>query len=74
MGDSKEFRIPANKGDVIALMYRIGEVLETDMDGEDMIFKVRVNKDDYVKQAYLLVDYDQSVAKVEQDENEGESN
>ncbi|NQX63217.1 GTPase HflX [Paenibacillus qinlingensis] len=74
MGDSKEFRIPANKGDVIALMYRIGEVLETDVDGEDMIFKVRVNKEDYVKQAYLLVDYDQSSAKPEQDENEGESN
>ncbi len=74
MGDSKEFRIPANKGDVIALMYRIGEVLETDVDGEDMVFKVRVNKDDYVKQAYLLVDYDQSLAKSEFDENEGESN
>lgn len=74
MGDSKEFRIPADKGDVIALMYRIGEVLETDVDGEDMVFKVRVNKDDYVKLAYLLAAYDQSQVESEQDENEGESN
>ena len=61
MGESKEFRIPADKGDIISLMYRIGEVLETDVDGEDMLFKVRVNKDDYVKLAYLLVAYDQSM-------------
>ena len=54
-------------------MYRIGEVLETDVDGEDMVFKVRVNKDDYVKMAYLLVDYDQQLVLPEQDENEGES-
>ncbi|BFT71610.1 GTPase HflX [Paenibacillus sp. P36] len=72
MGESKEFRIPANKGDVISLMYRIGDVLETDVDGEDMIFKVRVNKDDYVKVAYQLVAYDQQAKQGQQVDSEGE--
>jgi GTP-binding protein HflX len=71
MGDSKEFRIPADKGDIISLMYRIGDVLETEVDGEDMLFKVRVNKDDYVKVAYQLVAYDQN-PQHEVQENEGE--
>ncbi|NOU99061.1 GTPase HflX [Paenibacillus planticolens] len=71
MGESKEFRIPADKGDVISLMYRIGDVLETDVDGEDMLFKVRVNKDDYVKVAYQLVAYDQQAQQEVQD-SEGE--
>ncbi|MBA2940025.1 GTPase HflX [Paenibacillus sp. CGMCC 1.16610] len=73
MGESKEFRIPANKGDVISLMYRIGDVLETDVDGEDMIFKVRVNKDDYVKVAYQLVAYDQQAKQGQQEDSEGEN-
>ncbi|MDU0200128.1 MULTISPECIES: GTPase HflX [Paenibacillus] len=72
MGESKEFRIPADKGDVISLMYRIGEVLETDVDGEDMVFKVRVNKDDYVKVAYQLVAYDQQAKQGQQEDSEGE--
>ncbi|SDN83518.1 GTP-binding protein HflX [Paenibacillus sp. yr247] len=71
MGESKEFRIPADKGDIISLMYRIGDVLETEVDGEDMLFKVRVNKDDYVKLAYQLVAYDQHAQQEVQD-NEGE--
>jgi GTP-binding protein HflX len=71
MGESKEFRIPADKGDIISLMYRIGDVLETDVDGEDMLFKVRVNKDDYVKLAYQLVAYDQHAQQGAQD-SEGE--
>ncbi|MBP1961813.1 GTPase HflX [Paenibacillus aceris] len=71
MGESKEFRIPADKGDIISLMYRIGDVLATDVDGEDMLFKVRVNKDDYVKVAYQLVAYDQQAQQEVQD-GEGE--
>ncbi|MEC0228362.1 GTPase HflX [Paenibacillus alba] len=72
MGESREFRIPADKGDIISLMYRIGDVLETEVDGEDMVFKVRVNKDDYVKLAYQLVAYDQQ-AQQELQDHEGES-
>ncbi|OPH47208.1 GTPase HflX [Paenibacillus ferrarius] len=72
MGESREFRIPADKGDIISLMYRIGDVLETEVDGEDMVFKVRVNKDDYVKLAYQLIAYDQQ-AQQELQDHEGES-
>jgi GTP-binding protein HflX len=57
---SKWFRIPANKGDLIALLYRIGEVLETDADGEDMLFQVNVNADDYAKSGYLLNGYEEN--------------
>ncbi|MEX2461339.1 MAG: GTPase HflX [Paenibacillaceae bacterium] len=58
ISDSKWFRIPANKGDLIALLYRIGEVLETDVDGDDMLFQVTVNVGDYMKSGYLLSTYE----------------
>ncbi|QGQ96710.1 GTPase HflX [Paenibacillus psychroresistens] len=58
VSDSKWFRIPANKGDLIALLYRVGEVLETDVDGDDMLIQVRVNAGDYAKNAYLLATYE----------------
>jgi GTPase len=58
--DSKLFRIPADKGDLIALLYRIGEVLETDADGDDMLFQVRVNASDYTQSGYLLAAYEQN--------------
>jgi GTP-binding protein HflX len=57
---SKMFRIPADKGDLIALLYRIGEVLETDADGDDMLFQVRVNAADYTQNGYLLASYEQN--------------
>ncbi|UKS28987.1 GTPase HflX [Paenibacillus sp. HWE-109] len=72
MGESREFRIPADKGDIISLMYRIGDVLETDVDGEDMVFKVRLNTDDYVKVAHQLVAFDLQ-AQQELQDHEGES-
>jgi GTP-binding protein HflX len=61
MGESKSFRIPADKGDIISLVYRIGDVLGNEVDGDDMLFQVRVNKDDYDKMGYLLAAYDQAV-------------
>lgn len=60
MGDRKTFRIPADKGDVISLVYRIGDVLENEVDGDDMRFQVRVNKDDFAKMGYLLAAYDEA--------------
>jgi GTP-binding protein HflX len=58
ISDSKWFRIPANKGDLIALLYRIGDVLETDADGDDMLFQVNVNADDYAKNGYMLNNFE----------------
>ncbi|WP_159883432.1 GTPase HflX [Paenibacillus puerhi] len=71
MGDSRFFRIPADKGDVISLVYRVGEVLENEVDGEDLLFKVRVNNKEYEKLGYLLAAYD-SIQQAH-GENEGES-
>lgn len=57
MGDSQIFRIPVDKGELISLVYRIGDVLEQEVDGEEMIFKVRVHAMDYAKSGYMLTDY-----------------
>jgi len=73
MGESKRFRIPADKGDMIALVYRIGDVLENEVDGEDMLFQVRVNKDDYAKMGYLLAAYDEQRSQQEGQHDRGES-
>ncbi|MFD2612139.1 GTPase HflX [Paenibacillus gansuensis] len=53
-GDTRTFRIPADRGDLAAHVYRIGEVLEQTFDEEDMLFEVRVNKIDYEKSGYIL--------------------
>jgi GTP-binding protein HflX len=71
MGESKSFRIPAEKGDLMSLIYRIGDVLETGVDENDMLFKVRVNKEDYAKMGYLLNEYDENY--VRSSDSEGES-
>lgn len=57
MGDSKKFRIPVEKGDMISLMYRIGEVLENEVEGNDMVFQVRIDKQEYEKISHLLTSY-----------------
>jgi GTP-binding protein HflX len=68
MGDRKTFRIPAEKGDVISLVYRVGEVLGTEVEGDDMLIQVRVNNKDYDKLGYLLTAY-----VLEQEPHKGEN-
>ncbi|MBE1441801.1 GTPase HflX [Paenibacillus sp. OAS669] len=68
MGECKTFRIPAEKGDVISLVYRVGEVLENEVDGGDMLLQVRVNNKEYDKLGYLLAAY-----AMDQAQNEGEN-
>ncbi|WP_248925569.1 GTPase HflX [Paenibacillus hamazuiensis] len=68
MGDKKTFRIPAEKGDLISLVYRVGEVLENEVDGGDMLFQVRINNKEFEKVGYLLANYDLS-----QMQNKGEA-
>lgn len=53
-GGVKHFRIPAVQGDKISLAYRLGTVVETGMDGEDMVISVDVNAQDYDKYGYML--------------------
>jgi GTP-binding protein HflX len=73
MGESKKFRIPADKGDLISLVYRIGDVLDTEVDENDMLFQVRVNKDDYAKMGYLLHKYDENYEQTRSSDSEGEN-
>ncbi|MNC41486.1 GTPase HflX [compost metagenome] len=53
-GGLHSFRIPAVQGDKISLAYRLGTVVETEVDGEDMVISVDVNAQDYEKFGYLL--------------------
>lgn len=59
MGDTKMFRIPADRGDAISLIYRVGEVLEQQLDEADMLLRVRVKKQDYEQMGHLLIAYEQ---------------
>lgn len=56
-GGTKIFRIPAQRGEVISLVFRIGEVMRQDVDGEYMIFEVKVNKLEYDKLGHLLAPF-----------------
>jgi GTP-binding protein HflX len=43
-GGTVVYRIPAARGDLIALVHRIGRVTEERTDGEDMVFAVRLDR------------------------------
>ena len=51
------FRIPADRGDISSILYRVGEVLETNYEENDVLYNVRLNKEDYAKWGYMLADY-----------------
>lgn len=46
LGDVAQFRIPASRGDLAALAYRVGEVLEQDAEEADLLLTVRLNPAD----------------------------
>ncbi|WP_440960064.1 GTPase HflX [Paenibacillus nitricinens] len=56
-GDTLNFRIPGDRGDISSLLYRVGEVLETTYDENDVLYNVRLNKEDYEKWGYMLADF-----------------
>ena len=43
------FRIPADRGDLNSVVYRVGDVLEQSFDENDILYEVRINKADYEK-------------------------
>ncbi|QHW34489.1 GTPase HflX [Paenibacillus rhizovicinus] len=57
VGDTLTFVLPAERGDLIALAYRTGEVLEQSVDGDDMVLKVQLNKQDYEVHGHKLAAY-----------------
>ncbi|MBT2288012.1 GTPase HflX [Paenibacillus albidus] len=56
-GDTLTFRIPADRGDLSSLLYRVGEVLEQNVDENDVLYTVRLNKEDYLKWGYMVADF-----------------
>lgn len=56
-GDTLTFRIPGDRGDLVSLLYRVGEVLEQNYDENDVLYNVRLNKEDYAKWSYKLEEY-----------------
>lgn len=56
-GGSVTFRIPADRGDLSSVVYRVGDVVEQTFDESDILYEVRINKADYEKMGYLLQDY-----------------
>lgn len=59
-GDTVKFRIPAERGDITSVVYRIGDVIETTYDENDVIYEVQVQKGEYEKHGYLLKDFIES--------------
>ncbi|SEM83286.1 GTP-binding protein HflX [Paenibacillus sp. OV219] len=53
-GDTKTFMLPAERGDLIALAYRTGDVIEQTVDGDYMRLTVQLSKQDYEVHGYKL--------------------
>ncbi|MEK5237789.1 GTPase HflX [Paenibacillus sp. FSL L8-0470] len=56
-GDTLTFRIPGDRGDLSSLLYRVGEVLEQQYEENDVLYNVRLNKEDYEKWGYKLTEF-----------------
>ncbi len=57
LGDAAQFRIPASRGDLAALAYRVGEVLEQNADGDDLLLTVRLNPADMEMRGRALSEF-----------------
>ncbi|WP_019534154.1 GTPase HflX [Paenibacillus ginsengihumi] len=61
-GGNRSFRIPADRGDMISVAYRIGEVVDSAVEGSDMLLTVRINNKEYEKIGHMLAAYAMSHA------------
>lgn len=68
-GGVRRFRIPAAQGDKISLAYRLGTVIESGMDGEDMMISVDVNWQDYEKFGYMLANWEVHAGEADKGEH-----
>jgi GTP-binding protein HflX len=57
-GDTRTFLLPAERGDLIALIYRSGEVLQQDVDGDQLKLTVQLNKQEYEIHGHKLRDFE----------------
>ena len=56
-GDTLIFKIPGDRGDLSSLLYRVGEVLDQSYEENDVLYNVRLNKEDYEKWGYMLNEF-----------------
>lgn len=61
LGDRCRLRIPASRGDLVSLAYRVGEVEESKTDDEWIVMNVRLNPADMEKWGYPLEPYRMNV-------------
>jgi GTP-binding protein HflX len=59
MGGVRHYSIPVNRGEVISLAYRMGEVVSQEVDGEQMRLQVRVDQGEYDRIGYMLAGFEQ---------------
>jgi GTP-binding protein HflX len=57
MGDTQTYHIPLDRGDLISIVYRMGEVLETETEENEQVMKVRLNKQEAEKNGHLIAAY-----------------
>jgi len=67
-GDTLTYNFPAERGDLIALAYRIGEVVGQEVDGEYLRVTVELNKQDYEVHGYKLEAYAEQHGSVQEAE------
>ncbi|MDQ0719711.1 GTP-binding protein HflX [Paenibacillus sp. W4I10] len=56
-GDTKRFRIPAERGDLTSILYKIGDVVDTSFEENDVIYEVELQKGEYEKFGYMLEEF-----------------
>ncbi len=57
MGDVQIYDIPLDRGDLISVVYRMGEVLETGTEEQHQRMKVRLNKQEAQKNGHMIEAY-----------------
>ncbi|GIP32626.1 GTPase HflX [Paenibacillus sp. J2TS4] len=53
-----EYRIPASRGDLLAKIYRLGEVMSSEVDGEELALIVQAGRSEYEVRGHLLKEYE----------------
>ncbi len=59
-GGLKRFRVPAGAGDVVSTVYRLGDVVSQEIDGEELVLDVHVNAAQFDKLGAMLAIYEQT--------------
>lgn len=57
LGDVRRLSLPASRGELAALAYRVGEVLEQETDEDRLLLKLRINPADLEKYGHPLEHY-----------------